>query len=122
VQECTTNSILLSLVAVGMGVGFVTSSTTQSPAHNIRLVPIADLGLKFDVLMVWRSRDSSAALRRFIEMMADDAGVPFRDDGDGPDGCYLQRKGAHHDRPTAAEGLVPFRLSLPRCGGNAPFL
>jgi len=74
VQECTTNSILLSLVAVGMGVGFVTVSGPQSPGHNIRLVPISDLGLSFEVLLVWRSRDRSAALQRFIDMMAGRAG------------------------------------------------
>lgn len=69
VQECTTNSILFSLVAVGMGVGFVTASDPRSPSHNVRLVPIADLGLRFDVLLVWRARDRSAALRRFVEVM-----------------------------------------------------
>ncbi|MES2043349.1 MAG: LysR family transcriptional regulator [Pseudomonadota bacterium] len=69
VQECTTNSVLLSLVAVGMGVGFVTASTQLSLAQNIRLVPISDLGLRFEVLLVWRARDRSAALQRFIDTM-----------------------------------------------------
>ncbi|WP_109807287.1 LysR family transcriptional regulator [Sphingosinithalassobacter portus] len=73
VQECTTNSILLSLVSVGMGIGFVTASGSNPPAHNIRLVPISDLGLKFEVELVWRKRDGSAALQRFIEMMRDEA-------------------------------------------------
>ncbi|MCM8732265.1 LysR family transcriptional regulator [Hephaestia sp. GCM10023244] len=76
VQECTTNSILLSLVAVGMGVGFVTASHPLSPANNIRLVPITDLGLRFEVLLVWRNRDRSAALRRFIDMMVALARTP----------------------------------------------
>jgi DNA-binding transcriptional LysR family regulator len=75
VQECTTNSVLLSLVAVGMGVGFVTASSQMSPTHNIRLVPISDLDLKFEVLLVWRERDRSAALRRFIDMMVHHAGA-----------------------------------------------
>ncbi|PKP94015.1 MAG: LysR family transcriptional regulator [Alphaproteobacteria bacterium HGW-Alphaproteobacteria-16] len=75
VQECTTNSILYSLVAVGMGVGLVTApgpdadAASGTPARDVRLVPIADLGLTFDVLLVWRARDRSAALRRFIDMM-----------------------------------------------------
>jgi DNA-binding transcriptional LysR family regulator len=76
VQECTTNSVLLSLVAVGMGVGFVTASSYLSPTHNIRLVPISDLGLKFEVLLVWRERDHSAALRRFVDMMVQHAVPP----------------------------------------------
>lgn len=75
VQECTTNSILLSLVAVGMGVGFVTASSQSSPAHNIQLVPISDLGLQFEVLLVWRKSDRSPALQRFIDMMIHHAGV-----------------------------------------------
>ena len=70
VQECTTNSILLSLVAVGMGIGFVTASPPLSSFHNIRLVPISDLGLHFDVLLVWRASDRSAALGRFLDRMA----------------------------------------------------
>jgi DNA-binding transcriptional LysR family regulator len=74
VQECTTNSILYSLVAVGMGVGFVTAPRPLSPAHNIRLIPIQDLDLKFQVLLVWRARDRSAALLRFIDMMVRHAG------------------------------------------------
>lgn len=70
IQECTTNSIMLSLVASGMGVGFVTATPPLSTVQNIRLVPIRDLDLYFDVLAVWRSRDNSAALHRFIDMIA----------------------------------------------------
>lgn len=71
VQECTTNSILLSLVAVGMGVGFVTVTRPLPSAPNIRLLPITDLALTFDVLMVWRNRDRSAALQRFVQVMSE---------------------------------------------------
>jgi len=73
VQECTTNSILFSLVAVGMGVGLVTAPEPRSPNHNVRLIQISDLGLRFRVLLVWRARDRSPALRRFVEMMAEHA-------------------------------------------------
>lgn len=77
VQECNTNSILLSLVAVGMGIGFVTVSPPLSTFHNIRLVPIVDLNLSFDVILVWRRSDRSAALLRFIGMMtAQEEGPP----------------------------------------------
>jgi DNA-binding transcriptional LysR family regulator len=71
VQECTTNSILLSLVAVGMGIGFVTATPDAGPTGNIVLVPIEDLGLTFEVLLVWRKRDPSPALKRFISAMAE---------------------------------------------------
>lgn len=80
VQECTTNSILFSLVAVGMGVGFVTAPEPRSPNHNVRLIPITDLGLQFQVMLVWRARDRSPALRRFVEVMVDHA----RSEGETP--------------------------------------
>lgn len=73
VQECTTNSILYGLVAVGMGVGFVTAARPSSPTNNIRLIPIDDLGLRFQVQLVWRARDRSAALQRFVDMMVQHA-------------------------------------------------
>jgi DNA-binding transcriptional LysR family regulator len=69
VQECTTHSILFSLVAVGMGVGIVTTAGPRSPSPNVRLIPISDLGLQFQVMLAWRARDRSAALHRFIDMM-----------------------------------------------------
>ncbi len=68
-QECTTNSILMSLVSVGMGVGLVTATQPIAAAREIRLVPILDLGLAFDILLVWRKDDSSPALRRFVTAM-----------------------------------------------------
>ena len=70
VQECTTNSVMFSLVAVGMGIGFVTAAEPAPLAQNIRLVRIKDLGLKFGVLLAWRRRDQSAALQRFVDVMA----------------------------------------------------
>ena len=70
IQECTTNSIMLSLVASGMGVGFVTATPPLATLHNVRLVPISDLDLSFDVLLVSRRWDNSAALKRFIDMLA----------------------------------------------------
>lgn len=81
VQECTTNSILFSLVSVGMGVGIVTTAGPHSPSHNVRLVPIADLGLKFQVMLVSRARDRSAALQRFLDKMLEHAALSSpRDD------------------------------------------
>nr|WP_232332826.1 LysR family substrate-binding domain-containing protein [Novosphingobium aquimarinum] len=68
IQECTTNSIMLSLVATGMGVGFVTATPPLSSLHKIRLIPISDLKVSFEVLLVCRARDNSAALQRFIAM------------------------------------------------------
>jgi DNA-binding transcriptional LysR family regulator len=69
VQECTTNAILMSLVSVGMGVGLVTATQSVSSNRDIRFIRIDDLGLALDMLLVWRKRDPSAALHRFINVM-----------------------------------------------------
>jgi DNA-binding transcriptional LysR family regulator len=79
VQECTTNSVMFSLVAVGMGIGFVTAAEPAPLAQNIRLVRIKDLGLKFGVLLAWRRRDQSAALQRFVDIMARRNTLPTSD-------------------------------------------
>jgi DNA-binding transcriptional LysR family regulator len=71
VQECTTNSILLSLAAAGMGIGFVTVTRPLPSMQNLRLMPVSDLDLHFQVLLVWRRRSQSAALRQFIKVMAE---------------------------------------------------
>ncbi|MEZ5709898.1 MAG: LysR family transcriptional regulator [Blastomonas sp.] len=73
VQECTTSSILLSLVAVDMGIGLVTAARPVSLSQNIRLIRIRDLDLEFSVLLVWRRQDRSAALRRFVELVSERA-------------------------------------------------
>jgi DNA-binding transcriptional LysR family regulator len=73
VQECTTTAILMSLVSVGMGAGVVAvTQAIVAAAREIRFVPIRDLGLTFDLLVVWRKRDPSAALHRFLEAMKDE--------------------------------------------------
>lgn len=68
VQECTTNSIMLSLVATGMGVGFVTATPPLASLDNMRLVPIRGRPIAFAVMLVSRARDNSAALERFGAM------------------------------------------------------
>ncbi len=69
VQECATHSIMLSLISVGMGIGFIASSTRLYQSSSVRLVPIDDLELAFRVLLLWRKGDSSPALHRFVSGM-----------------------------------------------------
>lgn len=68
VQETATDSILLSLVAVGMGVGF-TQQTRQVPRQGVLLREVEDLDVSFRLHLVWRKSDPSPAVLRFISAM-----------------------------------------------------
>lgn len=70
VQETATNSILLSLVAAGMGVGFVEYSENRYQSGNIILRKVEDLGISFNIRILWRKSDNSSALDLFLEAMA----------------------------------------------------
>lgn len=68
VQETATDSILLSLVAVGMGIGF-TQQTGQAPRQGVLLRKVEDLDLSFGLHLAWRKSDPSPAVLRFINAM-----------------------------------------------------
>ena len=70
VQETATNSILLSLVAAGMGLGFVEFSENRYQSGNIILRKVDDLGVSFNIRMLWRISDNSSALELFRKAMA----------------------------------------------------
>lgn len=68
VQETATDSILLSLVATGMGVGF-TQQTGQAPRQGVLLRAVEDLDVRFQLHLAWRKSDPSPAVLRFINAM-----------------------------------------------------
>jgi DNA-binding transcriptional LysR family regulator len=68
IQEIATHSILLSLVAVGMGVGFTEYSNDAQP-ESVLFRPVKDLDISFRVHLLWRKSDSSPAVMRFVEAM-----------------------------------------------------
>ena len=68
IQETATHSILLSLVGVGMGVGF-TEHTIESTAQGVVQRHVADLDVAFRLHLLWRKSDPSPAASRFIEAM-----------------------------------------------------
>lgn len=70
VQETATHSILLSLVSVGMGLGFITSSANLYQSSNVVLRPIRDLNLLFPIHMLWRKADPSPALARLVDVLS----------------------------------------------------
>ena len=76
VQECTTTAILLSLVSVGMGAGIVAvTPAVINAAREICYLEISDLDLAFELLLVWRKRDPSPALRRFLKTIQHEASM-----------------------------------------------
>jgi len=70
VQETATHSILLSLVAVGMGIGFVEYSEHRFQSSSVLLKQVVDLNVSFKIRLFWRRSDESVALNRFLNAMA----------------------------------------------------
>ncbi len=68
IQETATHTILLSLVAVGMGIGF-TEYSSGGPADSVVQRRVEDFGVSFRVHLLWRSSDPSPAVLRFVEAM-----------------------------------------------------
>jgi LysR family transcriptional regulator, benzoate and cis,cis-muconate-responsive activator of ben and cat genes len=70
IQETATHSILLSLVAVGMGIGFVEYSEHRVQSSSVVLRKVSDLDVSFKIRVCWRKSDKSVALSRFLDAMA----------------------------------------------------
>src|SRR3569833_1150375 len=59
IQETATHSILLSLVAVGMGIGFVEFSEHRVQSSSVVLRKVSDLNVSFRIRVCWRMSDES---------------------------------------------------------------
>jgi LysR family transcriptional regulator, benzoate and cis,cis-muconate-responsive activator of ben and cat genes len=70
IQETATHSILLSLVAVGMGIGFVEFSEHRIQSSSVVLRKVSDLNVSFKMRVYWRKSDESVALSRFLDAMS----------------------------------------------------
>jgi DNA-binding transcriptional LysR family regulator len=70
VQETATHSIMLSLVAVGMGIGFVEYSEQRVQSSSVVFRRVLDLNVSFKLRLFWRRSDESVALGRFLEAMS----------------------------------------------------
>ncbi|MBG0791158.1 MAG: LysR family transcriptional regulator [Desulfovibrionaceae bacterium] len=71
VQEAKTHLTKLSLVAAGMGIGFVPERMRAALPSTVRLVPFDFQGdvHRTPLKLVWRKNDPSPALRCFLEVM-----------------------------------------------------
>jgi len=65
VQETADEAIILSLVACGIGVGFVSSASQWRCPPNVALLPVTDLNLRLPFALIWRKDNNSPLLANF---------------------------------------------------------
>ncbi|HXC34463.1 MAG TPA: LysR family transcriptional regulator [Candidatus Acidoferrales bacterium] len=65
VQEIPDEAIIISLIATGLGVGFVSSASRWRCPPNVTLLPVADLKLRLPVVLIWRKDNNSPLLAKF---------------------------------------------------------
>jgi DNA-binding transcriptional LysR family regulator len=76
VQEVSNSATILSLVAVGVGVGFVPGMMRWRLQEGVILRPVADLSMPFRTDIAWRRDNQSAPLRRFVTLALSLSKVP----------------------------------------------
>ena len=68
VQQAAQTSILLTLVAAGLGVAVLPESALALRVDGVRLVPVAD-DVCIDLALAWRREDPSPALARLLRAL-----------------------------------------------------
>jgi len=66
VQEAENESLLLGLVACGLGIAFVSSDSRWRCPPGIVLLPVSDLNFKIPFALMWRNDNKSPLLAKFI--------------------------------------------------------
>jgi DNA-binding transcriptional LysR family regulator len=66
VQETTDESIMLSMVACGIGVAIVSSASQWRHPPGVKLSPLTDLNLHLPFTLIWRTDNRSPLLSNFI--------------------------------------------------------
>lgn len=86
VQEAKTHQTKLTLIAAGMGIGFVPERMRAACPDTVRMLPFDFKGElhRTPLKIVWRKGEQSPALRCFLEVMSDFC----RDEGSQDNGCY----------------------------------
>ena len=67
VQETTSRATLLSLIASGLGVGFMLSSIVDHNPPGLRFRKVADLNLCVTLSLCWRRDHPAPAVRAFVD-------------------------------------------------------
>lgn len=71
VQEVGTDQLQMSLIAAGIGVGFVNASIAMASGPDVVLRPVADLDVELELDLVWLRGKNSAALKNFLSGIED---------------------------------------------------
>lgn len=66
VQEASNEATILTLVAQGMGVGFVVETARWRCPGGVAILKVADLELPLPLALVWRKDNLSPLLSRFV--------------------------------------------------------
>jgi DNA-binding transcriptional LysR family regulator len=74
--EVTETSIMLTLVAAGLGVALLPESVLALRIDGVRYVPVAD-EVAIDLALAWRASDASPALRRVLEVLEANGFLPL---------------------------------------------
>jgi DNA-binding transcriptional LysR family regulator len=86
---------ILTIVAMGLGVGFITESRASTPQAGVVTREIEDLRIELPLCMVWRSNYTSPILARMVSALTEAKDeMPL-----GTSGAYDRRPG---DRPRRA--------------------
>lgn len=86
VQEAKTHQTKLSLIAAGMGIGFVPERMRAALPSTVRMIPFDFKGElhRTPLKLVWRKGDEAPALKCFLEVMDGFC----RDEDSREEGCY----------------------------------
>ena len=69
VQEVNNPTTVLSLVAGGIGLSFVTESAERTKPNGVVLRDVADLRVTAELFAIWRKDNKAPALQKFVEMI-----------------------------------------------------
>lgn len=69
VQEATTESTMMGLVAGGVGLSFAVASTRRRKPGAVVLRKVEDLNIRLRLDAIWRADDESPALSEFLEVL-----------------------------------------------------
>jgi len=66
IQEADSDATTLNLVAVGMGIGFVVSTTAESPLPDVLLKRVSKLNKALTLALVWNAESDSSLTKNFV--------------------------------------------------------
>jgi len=68
VQTASSRATVLSLIAAGLGIGFVLRSVRHYQPGDIVFKEVEDLSLQAQLYLIWKRENTSHALRRFLDI------------------------------------------------------